>query len=384
MRDLFFLDPGVVFLNHGSFGACPRPVMETYQAWQRELEANPVDFLGRRSADLLLAARTSLAAYVGAHPDDLVFVSNATTAVNIVARSLELEPGDDIVTTDHEYGACDAALAFVCERVGATLRRVAVPLPYDPTSWVDTVLAAITPRTRLVFASHITSTTALLFPIEELCARAAETGVPTLIDGAHGPGQLSLDLDRLGATYYTGNCHKWLCGPKGSAFLHVRPTAQESLHATVVSWGYLAEPGGHTGFEAYTGTTILERRLQWQGTRDISAFLAVPSAIEFLADNDWERRRHECHRWACEARNQVLERNGLQPVAPDHAHGLMVLIPVRTADPERLRADLFDRHRIEVPVTVHAGQSFVRVSVHAYNCVADLDALVAALAALGV
>lgn len=358
--------------------------MDTYQAWQRELEVNPVDFLGRRSADLLATARSQLAAYVGANPDDLVFVSNATTAVNIVARSLDLGPGDDVITTDHEYGACDAALAFVCERAGATLRRVTVPLPYDPTSFVETILAAITPRTRLVFASHITSTTALLFPIGELCAGAAERGVPTLVDGAHAPGQIALDVDRLGATYYTGNCHKWLCGPKGSAFLHVRPAAQESLHATVVSWGYLAELGGHTGFEAYTGTTILERRLQWQGTRDISAFLTVPSAIQFLADHDWEHRRAEGHRWACRARDQVLDRNGLEPVAPDRAHRQMVLIPVRTADPERLRADLYHRHRIEVPVTTHAGQTFVRVSVHAYNCVADLDALVAALAALGV
>lgn len=390
MRDLFLLDPDLIFLNHGSFGACPKPVFERYQGWQRELERNPVAFLGRRSAALLGEARAALASYLGASGSELVFLPNATTGVNLVARSLGLQPGDEVLATDHEYGACDAAWRFVCDRAGAVYRRVAVPLPFEPETFAARLLREATPRTRLIFSSHITSTTALMFPVAELCARARDAGITTLIDGAHAPGQIPLDLAAVGADFYTGNCHKWLCAPKGSAFLHARPEHHEALHAGVVSWGYLAAEasaaglGGHTGFDAYVGTTTLERRLQWQGTRDIAAFLTVPAAITFQAEHDWPRQRERCHALALATQAAVLARNGLQPIAAGDSLAQMVPIPVRAMDADALRRRLFDEHRIEIPVTQHGGRSFVRLSVQAYNTQAECDALVSALARAGV
>ena len=384
MRDAFLLDPDIVFLNHGSFGACPKPVFEAYQRWQLDLERNPVAFLGRRSAALLAAARQRLGAFLGARGEDLVFLPNATHGVNTVARSLNLQPGDEVLATDHEYGACDATWEFVCRQRGASYRRVTVPLPFEAAGWAQRLLDAATPRTRVVFTSHVTSTTALTFPVQALCEAARRRGITTLIDGAHAPGQMALDLAAVGADFYTGNCHKWLCAPKGAAFLHARPERQAELDAGAVSWGYVAGSGGHTGFDAYTGRTPFERRLQWQGTRDLAAFLAVPAAIEFQQAHDWPAWQRRCHDLACDLQRRVLARNGLAPIAPDAAFGQMVPIPVRTGDAEALRTWLFSRHRIEVPVTQHAGRSFVRVSVQAYNTEADLAALQSALAEAGV
>jgi isopenicillin-N epimerase len=398
LRDLFLLDPDLVFLNHGSFGACPRPVLEALHRWQLELERNPVEFLGRRSAALLGAARTRLASALGARGEDLVYVPNATTGVNLVAHSLALGPGDEVLGTDHEYGACVATWQFVCARRGATYRPVTIPLPFEPTSFVDRVLAATTPRTKVIFCSHIASTTALVFPVAELCRRARERGITTVIDGAHAPGQIDLELEAVGADHYAGNAHKWLCAPKGAGFLHARPEMQEALHAPVVSWGYVAEAGasgdatgrrdgtagGHTGFDAYVGRTTFERRLQWQGTRDITPWLAVPAALDFLAAHGWQRRRAECHARAVALMHRVLARNGLVAIGPDEAFAQMVPIPVRATDPEALRRGLFEHHRIEVPVTTHGERVFVRVSVQAYNSDADLEALERALAEAGV
>ncbi len=391
MRDAFLLNPDVVFLNHGSFGACPREVFDNYQRWQLALERNPVEFLGRLSGGLLNEARSRLAAYVGARGADVVFVPNATTGVNVVARSLALQPGEEVLTTDHEYGACDATWQRACAAAGAHYRRVEVPLPFEADSWAQRLLDAITPRTRLIFASHISSTTALIFPVAQLCSAARQNGVLTLIDGAHAPGHITLDLDAIAADFYTGNCHKWLCAPKGSAFLHVRTEHQAMIDSTVVSWGYVAEgvaddnaPTGHTGFDAYTGSTTLERRLQWQGTRDIAAFLAVPAAIDFQQRHGWPVWRLRSHHMACETRRRVGQRNGLPPIAADGDFGQMVSIPVRCSDAEGLRRRLFEQHRIEIPVTQHGPHTFVRVSVQVYNTQAELDALVQALAEAGV
>jgi isopenicillin-N epimerase len=380
MKDLFLLDPGTVFLNHGSFGACPREVFDAWQRRQREMERNPVQFLGRRSAALLAEARAALACFVGAAAADLVFVPNATTGVNTVARSLDLRPGDEILSTDHEYGACDATWQQLCQASGARIVRVAVPLPFERESFVERLLQAATPRTRIVFASHISSTTALVFPVAELCRAARARGLPTLIDGAHAPGQIDLDLDAIGADFYTGNAHKWLCAPKGAAFLHARPEHHERLHATVTSWGYAEGTGGHGGFDAYLGRSVLERRLQWQGTRDLSAFLAVPAAIEFQRRHDWPAMRRRCHAMAVALMHRVAARHGLPPIGRDDDFAQMVPLPVPHQDAGSLRERLFEQHRIEVPVTQHGGRTFVRVSVQGYNSEADLQALEDALA----
>src|ERR1035437_6239834 len=263
MKDLFLLDPDLIFLNHGSFGACPARVMEKYQQWQMEMERNPVEFLGRRSAELLSHSRAILAHEIGANPEHLRYVPNATSGVNTVARSIALQASDEILTTDHEYGACDNTWNFVCQQTGARYVPVEIPLPFEAEEFTRRIWAGVTPRTRVIFLSHITSTTGLIFPVAEVCRRAREAGILTLIDGAHAPGHIPLNIDALGADFYTGNCHKWLCAPKGAAFLHVRPQHHHLLDAPVVSWGYGAHITGHTGFDAYTGSTVLERRLQW-------------------------------------------------------------------------------------------------------------------------
>jgi isopenicillin-N epimerase len=376
MRDLFLLDPDLVFLNHGSFGACPREVLEAQQGWQRQMERNPVSFLGRQSAQLLTHARDALAAVVGARGTDLVFIPNSTTGVNIVARSLDLRPGDEVVTTDLEYGACDAAWLRVCAESGAHYRRVEIPLPFRPAEALERLMSAVTPRTRLIYLSHITSTTALTLPVAEVCAAARQLGVPTLVDGAHAPGQIELSIDAIGADFYVGNCHKWLCAPKGSAFLHARPDRQDWLHAPVTSWGYAEDLGGHSGFEAYLGRTEFERRMQWQGTRDISSWLAVPAAIAFQERHDWPAVRTRCHEWALEALQALTKRHGLAPVADEGDWAQMVVIPVPPQDPAALRRRLFDESGIEIPVTTHAGRTFVRLSVQGYNTRDDIERLI--------
>ena len=375
VREKFLLDPTVVFLNHGSFGACPREVFDDFQRGQLELERNPVEFLGRRSAHLLEASRLRLAGLLGASAEHLVYVPNATTGVNIVARSLPLRAGDEVLATDHEYGACDATWRFVCAQHGAVYRPVAIPLPFERDSFVERMLAAVTPRTRLIFASHITSTTALTFPVAELCRRARERGITTLIDGAHAPGHIPLNLDAIGADFYAGNCHKWLCAPKGAGFLHARPEHHARLDAPVVSWGYAAAVAGHTGFDAYTGRTLLERRLQWQGTRDIAAYLAVPAAIDFQARNGWPALQQRCHAFAVDALHRLASRFGLAPVCRDDDFAQMVVIPVPHSDAEALRERLFVESRIEIPVTQHAGRTFVRLSVQGYTTADDIERL---------
>lgn len=379
MRELFDLDPDLAFLNHGSFGAVPRPVTAALQAWQQHMERNPVRFLGRESAALLRHARAQLAGFVGAQTDHLVFVPNATTGVNIVARSLQLQPGDDVLGTTLEYGACDATWQFVCAQRQSQYRRVEIPLPFERGQFVDRMMAAVTPRTRLLFVSHVASTTALVLPVAELVAAAHARGLPVLVDAAHAPGQLDLDLDAIGADYSTGNCHKWLCAPKGTAFLHARPEHHDSLDATVVSWGYVAGSGGHTGFDAYTGRSTFERRLQWQGTRDICGCLAVEAAIAFHREHLTPAVRQRCHELAVALMHDLARRFGLPCIGADSDFAQMAPIPVPVSDTEALRQVLFERHHIEVPVTRHESRSFVRVSVQGYNTRAELERLHAAL-----
>jgi isopenicillin-N epimerase len=378
MRDLFLLDPDLVFLNHGSFGACPREVFEAQQRWQLEMERNPVAFLGRRSAELLAQAREALATALGARGEHLVFVPNATTGVNIVARSFPLSAGDEVLATDLEYGACDATWQQVCAERGAHYRRMKIPLPYERDEVLQRLLSAVTPRTRLIYASHITSTTALELPVAELCGAARERGVATLIDGAHAPGQIPLDIDAIAADFYAGNCHKWLCAPKGAGFLHARPEHHGMLNALVISWGYAEEVSGHSGFDAYLGSTQFERRLQWQGTRDIAAWLAVPAALEFQARHDWPAVRALCHELARHALQVLTRRHGLEPIAQDDDWAQMVAIPVPLQDADALRRRLSDESGIEIPVTTHDGRVFVRLSVQGYNTAHDVERLLGA------
>lgn len=370
VRDQFLLRPDVVYLNHGSFGACPKPVFAAYQNWQLELERQPVEFLFRRGDALLDHARAALARYVGVpSADDLIFVPNATTGVNIVARSLPLQPGDEVLGTNHEYGACDYTWEFACARTGARYVRADLPLPLTtPEDFVEQFWSAVTPQTRVIFISHITSPTGLIFPIAEICRRARAAGILTLVDGAHAPGQIAVDTAALDPDFYTGNCHKWMCAPKGSAFLYARREHQLMLEPMIVSWGWAP------------ASTFVQRH-QWQGTRDIAAFLTVPTAIEFQAAHDWDRVRAECHALACETRDRLLDLPGVLPLTSrdDAWLGQMCAVMLPPCDAAAVKTRLYDDHRVEVPITEWQGRAVLRVSFQAYNTRADADVLLDAL-----
>ncbi len=363
----------MVFLNHGSYGACPRPVFETYQQWQRDLEAQPVEFLSRRAPALLRTARAQLAEYLHTEADNLVFVTNATTGLNMIARALKLGPGDEILGTDHEYGAIDRTWRFLCGKTGATYHNQPIPLPVTTTEdFVERFWQGVTPNTRVISISHITSPTALIFPVKEICRRASHAGILTIVDGAHAPGQIPLDLPDLGADFYTGNCHKWLGAPKGAGFLYARPEVQSLVEPLVVSWGWQAATPGPTTFVDW---------LEWQGTRDLAAWLSVPAAIEFQVAHNWEIVRQDCHRLLQQTRFRVAELTGLPLICPDEVgwYAQMAALPLPECDPYLWQQTLWERYQIEVPLFRWNGQPILRVSVQAYNTPADLDCLLSAL-----
>jgi isopenicillin-N epimerase len=364
MRDLFLLDPDVVFLNHGSFGACPRPVFETYQDWQLTLERDPVDFIVRRLPGLLAEARAALAAYVGASPDDLTFVQNAGTGVNIAAGSIDLQPGDEVLATGLEYGACDFAWESICRAAGARYVRAEMPFPVGDVA--DLLFAQKTERTRVVYASHITSETGIRLPIEEIVARGRAEGLITVVDGAHAPAHVPLDLTELGADFYAGNCHKWLCGPKGSGFLHVRPEHQARVDGAIVSWGH-REPA-----------TFISRTEE-QGTRDESAYLSVPAAIAFQAERDWDAVRIRCVELCRAARRDLCAVLGTEPIAPEEMVLQMASVRIPDdVDGAKLGRTLWEEHRIEIPL-MRPQLDLLRISVAAYTTREDVDRLLDAL-----
>lgn len=376
LEQYFLLDPTVIFLNHGSFGACPKPVFVAYQEWQRKLEKQPVLFLGRELHQYDRSARQALASYLHTEADNLVFIPNATYGVNIIARSLKLEPGDIILTSDHEYGACDYTWEYICEKSGALYLRQHIPLPvYSKQQIVDALWQAVTPRTKVIFISHITSPTALCMPVQEICARARNQGILTAIDGAHAPGQLDLDLSAIGADFYTGNCHKWLLSPKGAAFLYARPEMQENLEPIVVSWGYHATP------ETSTGSRFIDL-FQWSGTKDPAAVLSVPTALDFMKAHQWNTVRVKCHKLLVSAIDQVCRLVSAPPLYPLDSDLYFQMgiapLPPKTNMPE-LKQCLYAEYHIEVPLIPWNGQNYIRISIQGYNRSTDVDCLIDAL-----
>jgi isopenicillin-N epimerase len=394
----WMLDPAITFLNHGSFGACPRPVLDAQQACRDQLETEPVRFLARDLEGRYAAAREALGSFVGAAPDDLAFITNATGGVNAVIRSLTFEPGDQIISTDHEYNAVLNVLRYVADRDGASVVIVELPFPsISPDDVVERILGAVTERTRLMVMSHVTSPTALVLPVERIVPALAERGVDTLVDGAHAPGMLPLDIDALGAAYYTGNLHKWVCAPKGSAFLHVRRDRQAGIRPGTISHGLNAPIHDRSRFR---------NEFDWQGTLDPTAWLSVPAAIDFiggLVDGGWPAvmsRNQELAIYGRDALAEVL--GGARLGSPTSMIGSMAALPLppdgplghieargsSPLDADPLQLVLYEQFGIEVPIgawpvpAVNATTPpirFIRVSAALHNDASDIDRLVAAL-----
>ena len=383
------LDPDVTYLNHGSFGACPEPVLAAQREWRDRMERQPVAFLDGALDGHLRGARAALGAFVGADPDGLAFIPNATTGVNAVLRSLRFAPRDEILTDDHEYNATLTTIGAVAERASARVVVAALPFPSaGEDEVVAAFLAAVTRRTRLVVVSHITSPTALVLPIERLVRAFAERGIDTLVDGAHAPGMVPLALDALGAAYYAGNGHKWLCGPKGSAFLWVRADRRAAIHPTITS---------HGANDPRVDRSRYRLEFDWVGTTDPTAALALPAAIDFIAGLDpggWPVVMAANHASALHASRRLVQSLGSAAPAPDAMIGAMaaVRVPGPSTDAHALELKRhLEADRIEIPVVpwpVRAGrpdpdgppaQVLIRVSAAPYVESSDLDVLIASL-----
>ena len=390
-RGHWSLDPRVTFLNHGSFGACPMPVVEAQAAWRSRLESEPVHFLGRELEGHLDAARAALGGFLGAHPDDLAFVANATTGVGTVLRSLRFQPGYEIMVNDHEYNAALNAARYVADRDGARIVVARIPFPIsEPAQVTQAVLDAVTRRTRLALISHVTSPTALVFPIADIVAEMRGRGVDTIVDGAHAPGMVPLELDALGAAYYTGNCHKWMCGPKGSAFLHVRRDRQDRIRPLVISHGANSPREDRSRFRL---------EFDWTGTADPSPFLSLPTAIAFMGSllpGGWPELQAANHALLLAGRDILCEALRVPAPAPDTMLGSMAAVPLPEQDDPALPpgadtvdAALFQHHRIEVPITSfpvpavgdapQAPARYVRISAQRYNDLSQVATLAQAL-----
>jgi isopenicillin-N epimerase len=386
LRRHWTLDEHVVFLNHGSFGACPRPVLEAAARVRAELEREPVYFFERTFPAALDAARAEVAAFVGARFEDLVFVPNTTAGVNAILRSAKLGPGDTLLTTDHAYNACTNALEFVAARTGARVTVVPVPLPLsDPEEVVERILGGATGDVRLALIDHVTSQTGVVFPIARIVARLRERGIETLVDGAHAPGMLPLDVAAIGAAYYVGNFHKWLCAPKGAAMLWARSDVQAGLHPTSISHGYSSSRARARFLEEF----------DWTGSTDPAPFLAVPDAIRFvggLLPGGWPEIYARNRGLALAARRLLSERLGATLLAPESMIGSLASVPLPDSAPgeptlpaeDLLHRALADVHSIEVPVFPWPSppRRLVRVSAHLYNELADYRRLAEALEGL--
>lgn len=376
LKSQFLLDPDVVFLNHGSFGACPKPIFKAYQDWQLQLERQPVKFIQIDLPDYEKNTREALAKYIHCDPNDLAFVVNATLGVNIASRSLALKPGDEILTCDQEYGACDHAWEFVCRNTGAVYVHRPVHIPARSMEEVaEEIWSGVTPRTKVLYLSHITSPTAIRLPVEELCRRAREKGIISIIDGAHAPGQIPLDMEAIGADFYTGNCHKWMLAPKGAAFLYVRPDMQKIVKPLIVSKPYEPEKPGETGHP------MIDYFI-WTGTKDPSAYLSIPASIEFLEKNDWDKVRARCHALLRSALQRVSDLTGMPTAYPldSEFYAQMAIAPLpHIKDVTVLSKRLVDEYHVVIPIIAWKDQVFARISVQAYTTESDIDALIKGL-----
>ena len=373
MKEKFLLSSNVTFLNHGSFGACPKLVFEKYQYWQKKMEEQPVQFMAEDVYRHLESARVALGKFVGCDGNDLFFVPNPTTGVTTIINNLNLKMGDEILSTDHEYGALIRSWTAFAEKTGTHFNQRKIPIPFTThEEFTENFWKGVSDKTKVIFLSHITSSTALIFPVKEICKRAREMGILTIIDGAHVPGQIPLSILEIDPDVYVGACHKWLCAPKGSSFLYVRKSNQDKIKPLIISWG-------SDGVDPSDSVFLLEN--QWQGTRDMSAFLTVPTAIEFQKDNNWNIQTERCKWLVRETRSRLDDYFELNHLCPNTEEwlGQMASVEIKTDDPIKLKNTLLKEFSIEVPIFMWDGKSYLRYSFQVYNDIQDADLLIYAL-----
>lgn len=374
LRAQFMIDPALALLNHGSFGAVPRPVFDEHTRWRTEIENDPVEILARRSRQLIEGAKSAIGTWLGMNPPDFGFVTNATEGINCVLRSLSFGPGDELLTTNHVYNAVRQAMKYVANRAGAAYREIEIPVPVESPETIERAIAeTITPRTRLLVVDHVTSPTALVFPIERIIAACEKRGVDVLVDGAHAPGMLDLNVGGLDAAYYAGNLHKWACAPKGCAFIWVRPDRQSEIHPTVIS---------HNLGQG------LATEFVWQGTRDFAAWFAIPSAIQFMADLDCKKVLSHNHAMAVWVNQMLCARWQTSSISPIDGSmlGSMATIPlpppleaITDEEISALQSRMHDRHKIEVPIFRWMGKVYARPCCQIYNSPQDYHRLAEAI-----
>jgi isopenicillin-N epimerase len=373
MKSQFLLDKNITFLNHGSFGACPKPIFQEYQRLQLELENEPVYFIQKKQAAFLKIAKERFAKFIGCNAKDFFFTPNPTFAINTIMRSLDLKEGDEILSTNHEYGAMDRTWNFYCKKSGAKYIRQNISLPVVSKEQIlEEFWSGYTSKTKIIFLNQVSSATALIFPVKEICDKASELGLITIIDGAHVPGQMDLNITELNPDFYTGTLHKWMLAPKGSSFLYVKKDFQEMLDPLVVGWGYESVSPGESQFLDYQ---------EFQGTREISAFLCTPKVIGFLEENDWKAKAKECRKIVLNNYQRFCDLLGSEPICPINDGFLlqMASVPVKTSNPVGLKELLFNTYKIEIPVMTLNSDCFIRYSINAYNSQEDLDVLYNAL-----
>ena len=375
MKELYHLDPSITFLNHGSFGACPKPVFEVYQNWQRKLEQQPVEFMAIKVYDFLEEARHALGDYVGCHGDDLIFVTNPTTAVNTVIRSLDLGLDDEVLMTDMEYGSLVRTWEHYAQDKGFSIVQQFTPVPLTThEDYIEHFWKAVTERTKIIYLSEITSSTGLILPVVAICKKAKEAGIMTIVDGAHVPAHIPLNIAEMDPDVYVGACHKWLSAPKGSSFLYVKKSLQETIEPLIISWG--------SEVDRSPSPFIYES--QYQGTWDPSAFLTVPAAIQFQQEHDWNSERERSRALNRETRGRIYEIIDSEPICPNTEEwlGQMASIITNIENGLDFKRRLMDEYKIEIPVFPWGDKILFRTSFNAYNDENDADRLIEVLGKL--
>ncbi|MFT4600524.1 MAG: isopenicillin-N epimerase [Arenicella sp.] len=374
MKEHFLFNPDITYLNHGSFGACPKDVFDAYQNYQRMLEKDPVQFVTKTGVELQDKSKQALADFIKAPKEDLIFVTNPSTAMNMVIKSLDLKEGDEVLSTNQEYGAVDRAWNYYCKRAGSKYVRQVISHPLkSKEQFIEEFWAGLTPRTTIICLSQITSSTALIYPVKEICEKAKELGLMTIIDGAHVPAHIPLDLSDLKADVYTGALHKWLLAPKGSSFLYASKEYQNTFDPLIISWGYEAQFPSESQFQDYH---------QYQGTRDFTAFLTTPDCLAFMEKHDWLNKTTLSKKQLLHYYPIVAKELKSAPICEVSSEflGQICSVPLKTSDPIALKEALFNDYKIEIPIFNYDGiNTYMRISFQPYNDEKEIEVLIDAI-----